>query len=113
MAKTRTSSGADRIHPAGMSGPHHRMRIKDRYAALCKAILPITSVPGTHLALWPKMLPESRAVEKPERGRIVAIPQVGGSSPSLPAPGGLVRQGRRGSWFFRPCALVLRTKEFA
>ncbi|HXP43723.1 MAG TPA: integrase core domain-containing protein [Candidatus Acidoferrales bacterium] len=31
----------------------------------------------THLALA-KDAPESRAVEKPERGRIVAIPQVGG-----------------------------------
>ena len=31
----------------------------------------------THLALG-KDAPESRAVEKPEQGRIVAIPQVGG-----------------------------------
>jgi hypothetical protein len=31
----------------------------------------------THLALA-KDAPESRVVEKPERGRIVAIPQVGG-----------------------------------
>jgi putative transposase len=31
----------------------------------------------THLALA-KDAPESRAVEKPERGRIVVIPQVGG-----------------------------------
>ncbi|MGB6405214.1 MAG: hypothetical protein WBE31_11080 [Candidatus Sulfotelmatobacter sp.] len=31
----------------------------------------------THLALA-KDTPESRAVEKPERGRILVIPQVGG-----------------------------------
>jgi len=51
--------------------------MKGRCAGLCKVILPSTSVRGHILALA-KDAPESRAVEKPECGRVVAIPQVGG-----------------------------------
>ena len=43
----------------------------------------------THLSL-DKDAPEPRTVEPPERGHVVALPHVGGLTPSLRAPGGVV-----------------------
>ena len=91
---------ADRIHPAGMSGPHHRMesKIVTPHSAklLCLSpAFPNSSGAGQRCSgIESSGEARTRAHRGDSSGRR--------TSPSLPAPGGLVRQGRR-SWLPALC----------
>ena len=66
-----------RTENAEVSSIHEILVLRRKHALSETGYFAYPQRSRTHLALA-KDAPESRAVEKPERGRIVAIPQVGG-----------------------------------
>jgi hypothetical protein len=91
---------ADRIHPAGMSGPHHRMESKIVTPHSAKLFCLSPAFPNSSGAgqrcsgIESSGEARTRAHRGDSSGRR--------TSPSLPAPGGLVRRGRR-SWLPALC----------